>query len=831
MSRLFALFLSGAVMLLSSALPCWSQRDEVRLEKDWMFHLGDVTGADAPDYDDSSWEKVTVPHDWAIKGPFSRDIDLQLYHDGKTIMTGRTGGLPYVGVGWYRRTFAVPAGKRTALVFDGAMSEAHVYVNGKEVCFWPNGYNSFHCDITDVVTGGDNVLAVRLENLPESSRWYPGAGLYRNVHLVFTEEVHVPVWGTYVTTPKVTEDYASVCLETMLENAVGLDVVIRTDIIDADGKSVAESDKTFKVLENLPLVQNIIVPAPKLWSPENPSMYRAVSSIYVGDKKVDEYVTSFGIRTVEFVPEIGFMLNGKVRKFRGVCNHHDLGPLGAAVNEAALRHQIMLLKDMGCDAIRTSHNIPAPELVSLCDELGMMMMVEAFDEWDVAKCRNGYHRFFDEWAEKDLVNMIRHYRNNPSVVMWSIGNEVPSQREDQGYKVAAFLQDICHREDPTRLVTCGMEQTGHIMKNGFIDVMDVVGINYHPWDYLTVKQRTSQGLVLGSETGSTVSSRGVYKFPAVKRFSAFDPDHHSNAYEMDACDWANIPDVDFALEDDYPWAIGQFVWTGFDYLGEPTPYDCDSWPNHSSMFGIIDLASIPKDRFWLFRSKWNTESPTLHVLPHWTWPGHEGDKIPVHVFTSYPSAELFVNGVSYGLKSKLVPDEKTSGLREENTELRYRLIWDDVRYVPGELKVIAYDKAGNPCDVAYRRTAGKPHHIILETDRKILNADGKDLAYVIATVVDKAGIPCPFASDLMEFKVSGSGSFKATANGDPTCLLPFQEPRMKAFSGKLTVILQAGEQPGVLTLEVKSEGLKRADISIPVVEPVGKALLCKKCSR
>ena len=448
--------------------------------------------------------------------------------------------------------------------------------------------------------------------------------------------------------------------------------------------------------------------------------------------------------------------------------------------------------------------------------VGIMMMVEAFDEWDSAKCRNGYHRFFDEWAEKDLINMIHHYRNNPSVVMWSIGNEVPSQWKVGGYKVASFLQDICHREDPTRVVTCGMDQTETIMKNGFIDVLDVVGINYQPWKYIAVKERTSQGLVLGSETASTVSSRGVYKFPAVKRFSASDPDHHSNAYEVDACDWSNMPDVDFAMEDDYPWVIGQFVWTGFDYLGEPTPYDRDAWPNHSSMFGIMDLASIPKDRYWLYRSKWNTEKPTLHVLPHWNWKGYEGMEIPVHVFTSYPSAELFVNGKSYGKRTKLVPQSKSVGDRMENTELRYRLIWDKVVYQPGELKVVAYDNDGNARDTVYRKTAGRAHHIELSTDTVVLSADGKDLAYVTAVVVDRHGVPCPLASDMMNFNVSGAGIFRATANGDPTCLLPFHEPRMNAFNGKLTVIVQAGEQSGLIKLEVTSNGLGKASIIIPV---------------
>lgn len=807
--------LAVAAMVTSGLLPCFAQRSEVLLEKDWKFHRGDAQDAFRAVYDDSSWQPVTVPHDWAIYGPFSRDIDLQPNDDNTAVMTGRTGGLPYVGCGWYRRSFEVPQGKKVTLLFDGAMSEARVYVNGKEACFWPYGYNAFHCDVTDLVQPGENILAVRLENLPQSSRWYPGAGLYRNVHVIFTEDVHVPVWGTYITTPKVCEDYASVRLETMVEGADGKRVDIQTDILDPEGVRVATSSKNLMVRAGEPLLQTFIVDAPQLWSPESPVLYSAITRISVDGIAKDEYSTRFGIRTIEYVPQKGFMLNGQVRKFKGVCNHHDLGPLGAAVNVSALAHQIRMLKDMGCDAIRTSHNVPAPELVRLCDEMGMMMMVEAFDEWDVAKCKNGYHRFFDQWAEKDMVNMLHQFRNNPSVMMWSIGNEVPSQLEDDGWKAGKFLQDICHREDPTRPVTCGLNYVKASLANGFIDTYDIVGINYHPWDYIKVNEKVGHGLVLGSETGSTVSSRGIYKFPAERRFSKSDPDHHSNAYEVDACTWSNIPDIDFSMQDDYPWAIGQFVWTGFDYLGEPTPYDNDAWPNHSSMFGIIDLASIPKDRFYLFRSQWNTSEPTLHILPHWNWKGCEGEEIPVHVFTSYPSAELFLNGISQGKRSKEIPSSKSQGTRMEDVMGRYRIMWD-VPYAAGELKVVAYDAEGKVADSSVVRTAGKPHHIVLCTDCEGLIPDGKDIAYIIASVVDKDGNLCPLATDMMTFSVTGAGSFRAAANGDPTCLLPFHEPRMNAFSGKLSILLQSGETSGNINLTVKAKGLRPATITVPV---------------
>ena len=809
-------FIAAVTVATSGLLPCFAQRSETLLEKDWKFHRGEAEGAFQCSYDDSSWQDVTVPHDWAIYGPFSRDIDLQPNDDNTAVMTGRTGGLPYVGCGWYRRSFDVPQGKRVTLLFDGAMSEARVWVNGQQACFWPYGYNSFHCDVTDLVKPGSNTLAVRLENLPQSSRWYPGAGLYRNVHVIFTEDVHVPVWGTYVTTPSVCADYASVRLETKVVGADGRRIDIVTDICDPDGNKVATSSKNFRVREGEPLLQTFIVDNPKLWSPESPSLYTAVSRIVEDGVVKDEYRTRFGIRSIEYVPQKGFILNGQVRKFKGVCNHHDLGPLGAAVNESALRHQIRMLQDMGCDAIRTSHNVPAPELVRLCDEMGMMMMVEAFDEWDVAKCANGYHRFFDQWAEKDMLNMLHQYRNSPSVMMWSVGNEVPSQRVDDGWKTGKFLQDICHREDPTRPVTCGLNYVRNSLDNGFIDVYDIVGINYHPWDYIKVNDKVGHGLVLGSETGSTVSSRGVYKFPAERRFSKSDPDHQSNAYELDACTWSNCPDIDFSMQDDYPWAIGQFVWTGFDYLGEPTPYDNDAWPNHSSMFGIIDLASIPKDRFYLFRSQWNTEDATLHILPHWNWKGHEGEEIPVHVFTSWPSAELFLNGVSQGVRHKVADAPKSKGTRTEDVLGRYRLMWD-VKYAAVELKVVAFNEKGNAVDEAVVRTAGKPHHIELRTDCSSLAADGKDLAYVTASVVDKDGNLCPLAYNLMTFSVSGAGKFRAAANGDPTCLMPFHEPRMTAFSGRLTVIVQSLEGlSGEAVLTVRAKGLQSASISVPV---------------
>lgn len=797
------------------ALNLHAQRSEYLLEKGWKFTKGEVSNAEMPAFNDAKWETVDIPHDWAIFGPFDKNNDLQNvavtqnFETQASLKTGRTGGLPYVGIGWYRTTFHSTPGKQTTLIFDGAMSEARVFVNGKEACFWPCGYNSFYCDVTSLVNedGKNNTLAVRLENRPQSSRWYPGAGLYRNVHVVTTEKIHVPVWGTQITTPYVKDEYASVCLRTTILNAEKTELTVVTDIMDADGQVVSTKTNKGVINHGQPFTQNFIVERPKLWSPETPVLYKAVSKIYSGDTLLDTYSTRFGIRTIEYIADKGFYLNGKRRKFQGVCNHHDLGPLGAAINVAALRHQLTLLKEMGCDAIRTSHNMPAPELVELCDEMGFMMMLEPFDEWDIAKCDNGYHRFFNEWAEKDMVNMLRQYRNNPCVVMWSIGNEVPTQWSPEGYKVAKFLQDICHREDPTRPVTCGMDQVKSVLANGFAAMLDIPGLNYRAHLYDEAYERLPQNIILGSETSSTVSSRGVYKFPVERKAGAMYDDHQSSSYDLEYCNWSNIPDIDFARAEDHEWTIGQFVWTGFDYLGEPSPYDTNAWPNHSSMFGIIDLASIPKDRYYLYRSVWNKEAETLHILPHWNWEGREGEKTPVFVYTNYPSAELFINGKSYGRQTKH---------KNGTVENRYRLMWHDAVYQPGEVRVVAYDEQGNPVAEKTVRTASKPHHIELATDRSSLQADGKDLAYVTLRIVDKDGNLCPNDGRLVSFKVKGAGKYRASANGDPTCLDLFHKPEMHAFGGMLTVIVQSGEKTGEIELQATAKGIKTGTIRIPV---------------
>lgn len=802
---MFCLFL----LLMMQAMAQGTRR-EFLLEHNWRFSRGDFPEAQEPRFNDQKWERVSVPHDWAIKGPFDGNNDLQKVkieqnlEKEESVKSGRTGGLPFVGAGWYRIKFTAPdfgKGKKAFLLFDGAMSNAKVYVNGREAGAWPYGYNSFFLDVSTFLHSGAevNTLAVRLENFPQASRWYPGAGLYRNVHLFITEDIHIPIWGTYVTTPQVEQGYARVNLKTSIE-APGENrgqLRLETEIRDASGRTVASQVSVLQPADLAGFEQNFIVQAPALWSPESPALYTAFSKLYQGQTLKDEYKTRFGIRKIAYESGRGFSLNGKIRKFKGVCNHHDLGPLGAAINEAALRRQLRILKDMGCDAIRTSHNMPAPELVALCDEMGFMMMVEAFDEWKTPKVKNGYSQYFAEWAEKDLVNMIRRDRNSPCVVMWSTGNEVPDQSAKNGNKIARWLQDICKREDPTRPVTVGMDRISDALTKNFAAVLDIPGFNYKPSWYERANDALPQGMILGTETASTVSSRGVYKFPVQMQKQKVYDDNQSSSYDLEYCSWSQVPDDEFVKQDDLPYVIGEFVWTGFDYLGEPTPYD-SKWPSHSSYFGIIDLAGIPKDRYYLYRSRWNQDSATLHILPHWTWPGREGEITPVFCYTNYPAAELFINGKSMGRQTK----------NNSSNQSRYRLMWNDVKYEPGTVKVVAYDTQGRAVDSQQVKTAGKPHHIELVSDRSKLKSDGRDLAYITARVVDIEGNLCPDAANLLRFSVKGAGRYKVAANGDPTSLELFHLPQMHAFKGMLVVTVSSTESAGDIELQVSSKGLK-----------------------
>ncbi len=797
----------AAVALATTAIMAQTHR-EIQLEDGWAFS-----------HDGQRWESVTIPHDWAISGPFDKKWDLQnvaIVQNGETEKTeksGRSGALPWIGEGRYRLHLVLPKGyKRAELVFDGAMSEPVVKVNGHEAGHWAYGYNAFRVDITpyaDLTDGGDNTVEVYLRNVEESSRWYPGAGLYRPVKAVLYGGAAFDPWQTAVRTTAADSSAATLSVETQLSGALTAKGHTVVALYDKRGKCVAKT--TVKGGEST--VNTVLkVKRPDLWSPETPSLYKLHMTRYDNGNVADERTMNVGIRTVKVSAEGGFQLNGQTRKIKGVCLHHDLGPLGAAENKAALIRQIKMMKQMGCDAIRTAHNMPSSMQMQLCDSLGMMVMAESFDMWEYPKCKNGYARFFKEWADKDIENLIRNHRNHPSIIMWSIGNEIPEQSGKRGVELSRHLQELCHRLDPTRPVTQGLDRVDAALKSGCAKMMDVPGFNYRVHKYQKGLDELPQGFLLGSETASTVSSRGVYKFPVEAAHSKVYADGQCSGYDTEYCSWSNLPDDDWRWQDDDRRVIGEFVWTGYDYLGEPTPYDT-YWPSRSSYFGICDLAGLPKDRYFLYRSHWNAKDHTTHLLPHWTWPGREGEVTPVYCYTDGVEGELFVNGKSQGRVKK----NKDSRLD------RYRLRWNDVKYEPGEIRVVSYDANGNKVGEDVRRTASEPARLVLTAecpDNTALNtikADGMDMAFITVTAVDKNGTPCPMADDNLTFSVDGAATYQAACNGDATSLQPFTKPEMKLFGGQLVVVVRAKRQPGIATLTVadKANGLS-ASININV---------------
>ena len=811
-------------MLLATTLTTLAQpRQEVILTDGWQFQ------AEQEGKVQEKWQTVRVPHDWAIAGPFDKKWDLQkvaIEQNGEkeaTEKSGRSGALPWIGAGHYRRIFYIPQGcERAELVFDGAMSEPTVCINGQKAGYWAYGYNAFRVDITPFMKPGENQLDVDLLNIEESSRWYPGAGLYRPVKLVMTGKICLDEWGTFIRTLSADQNSAHVAVSSQIQPAtITPDLRIMVDIMDAQGKIVGQAESQLSVSGAAELDFNIT--QPKLWSPESPYLYQVRTRLYDDGKLLDEITNKMGIRTISVTKEGGFQLNGVTRKIKGVCLHHDLGPLGAAVNKAALIRQIKLMKEMGCDAIRTSHNMPSQMQMDICDSLGMMVMAESFDMWLYPKCKNGYARFFNDWSDRDIENLILANRNHPSIIMWSIGNEIPEQGSEEGREIARHLQGLCHLFDPTRPVTQGMDRAEEALKSGFAQVMDVPGFNYRVHKYEQNLKQLPQGFLLGSETASTVSSRGVYKFPVkvtdnsqyASWAPAYDPkaikkaDGQCSSYDVEYCSWSNLPDDDWVWQDDKDWVIGEFVWTGFDYLGEPTPYD-EYWPSRSSYFGICDLAGLPKDRYYLYRSRWNKNQHTIHLLPHWSWgQARKGKVTPVYCYTDYPSGELFINGKSQGKVTKN-PKERLD---------RYRLRWNDVKYEPGELKVVVYDANGNAAGEEIVKTAGKPADLKLEawTANETLKANGDDLAFVTVSLTDAEGTLIPQADDQLTFEVTGAGTFEAVCNGDATSLESFKQPTMKLFSGQLVVVVRSAQKAGTLTLKVsdaKRKLSKTIDIAV-----------------
>ena len=806
-------------MLLTASLTAVAQpRQETYLHEGWQFSLDnkDVASQEQP-----KWQTVRIPHDWAIAGPFDKKWDLQkvaIVQNGEkeaTEKSGRSGALPWIGQGHYRRIISIPKECRHAeLVFDGAMAEPTVKLNGQEAGYWAYGYNTFRVDLTPFMKAGDNLLEVDLKNVEESSRWYPGAGIYRPVKLVTTGPEWIDPWKTFIRTTELKDGRATVELTMGLGCIPDSYQAIEVELRDAKGRlvghehqAVAANGKDTEFCFN--------IQQPKLWSPESPYLYTAHIKYMQNGQTLDEVKQKFGIRTVKVSKEGGFQLNGETRKIKGVCLHHDLGPLGAAINKAALIRQIKMMKEMGCDAIRTSHNMPSQMQMDICDSLGMMVMAESFDMWVYPKCKNGYARFFKDWSDRDIENLILANRNHPSIVMWSIGNEIPEQGSEDGREISSHLQDLCHQLDPTRPVTQGLDHAEASIKSGVAKVMDIPGFNYRVHKYEQSIAELPQGFLLGSETASTVSSRGVYKFPVVpndnSKFASWAPgydpkallkaDGQCSSYDLDYSPWSNLPDDDWVWQDDKDWVIGEFVWTGYDYLGEPSPYD-EYWPSRSSYFGICDLAGLPKDRYYLYRSKWNKNQHTIHLLPHWSWGLSKKDKgnrigqeTPVYCYTDYPTGELFINGKSQGKISKN-PAERLD---------RYRLRWNHVKYEPGEIKVVVYDAQGNKAGEQTVRTAGKPAELKLEAwtaNEAGLNADGDDLAFVTVSLTDAEGTLIPQADDQLTFEVTGTGSFEAVCNGDATSLEPFKKPTMKLFNGQLVVVVRSAKEPGTLTLKV-----------------------------
>ncbi len=783
------------------------------------------------DFDDRAWERVNLPHDWAIKGPFFEGQDPEV--------GGGMGRLPSHGVAWYRKKLDVPAsdaGKSIFLEVDGAMSYAMVWLNGNLVGGWPFGYSSWRVDLTPyIVPGGENQLAIRLDNPNHSSRWYPGGGIYRNVWLTKTNPVHVGQWGTFVTAREVSKASATINLEVTIDNDSKDDAIITaaTEIfaLDADGNKAGEAVAAFAPLKtsvaagkSAKVESSVTLKNPNLWGPpptQTPNRYVAVTTLLLNDKPIDQYETRFGIRSLRFDSNSGIYINGELIKIKGVNQHHDLGALGAAFNTRAAERQLEILREMGCNAIRTAHNPPAPELLELTDRMGFLVMDEAFDVWERNKTPHDFHLIFPDWHEQDLRALIRRDRNSPSVMMWSIGNEVGEQYTGEaGAALAKRLYDIVKEEDSTRPITCAMNWAKPDMP--LPAVLDVISLNYQgegirqsPEFEGTNRIRTApqyhanhekfpDKVILSSETASAFSSRGIYLFPVVQKNSDIVRDgrggdskiRHVTSYELHAVDFGSSAEKVFESIARHPFVAGEFVWTGWDYLGEPTPY----YESRSSYCGIIDLAGFKKDRFYLYQSHWRPELPMAHILPHWNWPERVGEITPVHVFTSGDEAELFLNGKSLGRKKK--------------GQYEYRLRWDEVKYEPGELKVVAY-KDGKKWAENVVRTTGEPARLEALADRDEIRADGKDLSFITVRVTDKNKLTVPNANNSIKFEIEGPGEIVATDNGDPTSFVPFTSHEREAFSGLVLVIIRSkpGES-GAITVRAKSPGLKGAQVAV-----------------
>ncbi|MGJ8737567.1 glycoside hydrolase family 2 TIM barrel-domain containing protein [Zobellia laminariae] len=787
---------------------------DVSFNSGWLFQKGDPSGAEKSIFKDAAWRKLNLPHDWAIEGPFDKKYN------------ARTGGLPVHGTAWYRKHFTIDkkyAAQQIAVLFDGVMNNSKVYINGTYIGERPFGYMGFELDLTPYIKfGEDNVIAVRVAPEDLASRWYSGTGIYRNTYLKINNPIHIPLWGTYITTPEVSDERATVKIETTVKNAVGkgASVTLETKIIDGLNNVVASSSQKIELEKSSEkvVIDEIVVNNPNRWGIENPYLYDVVTQVKKGNTILDEYSSTLGIRSISFDAKEGFLLNEEPVEFKGVCMHHDLGPLGGTVNYRATKRQMQIMQSMGVNALRTSHNPPSPEMLQICDKLGIVVLDEAFDEWKIPKVINGYNKFFDEWHERDLRDMIKRDRNHPSVVMWSIGNEIIEQRKKDGWKVAKMLSDICHDEDHTRPTTAGFNNYPGAFKNKLAYQIDIVGLNYKPFDYGEVIRENPDMIVYGSETSSQTSSRGTYALPITH-------DHKKETLEVSSYDvtvgppWAYPPDVEFDVQAENPTFLGEFMWTGFDYLGEPTPYggrdnstdgywNAD-WPVHASYFAPVDLCGFPKDRYYLYQSQWTTE-PMVHVLPHWNWEGKEGEEIPVYAYTNCDEVELIVNGKSMGKKIKGVDTTdipaEFRGFEKGMYTSKYRLSWK-VPYQPGSLRVIGY-KDGKAVAEKIINTAKKASKIRLTADRTEITADGKDLSFIEVDITDADGNLIPNADNQVQFTIEGAGILAAVGNGNPASLESFQDAKIKAFNGKCLLVVKSTEAAGNITVSATSNGLE-----------------------
>jgi len=796
-------------------------REQNSFNEDWLFMKTDDTLAYKTDFDDSNWRRLEVPHDWAIEGPFNPDYN------------SRTGGLPVFGKAWYRKHFIVDKnleGNTITLEFDGVMSNSTLYLNGEKIYSRPYGYIGFQIDISRYINfGKENVIAVELKPEILSSRWYPGAGIYRNVWFESKNPVHVKHWGTHIATKNLKDKEWEVQIETTIENKEVYkgNFKIQTEILNNNGQLISSvnSNFDFKDGSEQKVVQKVIINDPNLWSFESPNLYTTSSKIYRNDDPVDQYTTTFGFRTIEFTRE-GFFLNGRREKINGVCLHHDLGPLGAAVNYRATERQLEIMKAMGANAIRTSHNPASPEQLELCDKMGLLVQEEAFDCWKLPKVENGYNKDWDVWHEQDLRDMIRRDRNHPSIIMWSIGNEIKEQNQSDGYIIARELVKICHEEDAQRPVTAGFNNFNAAVKNGLASELDLVGANYKPTLYGKTRDEHPNWIVYGSETASCVSSRGVYYLP-IKKYDKHESLQVSS-YDVDSPGWAYPPDVEFHFQDSIQGVLGEFIWTGFDYLGEPTPYggkdnlthgkwDVD-WPSRSSYFGAVDLAGFPKDRFYLYQSRWS-EQPMVHILPHWNWENSGFTQIPVYCYTNCDEAQLFLNGKSLG-KKKLGVDKTripvsydSWGKRPKYLDSPYRLNWT-VDYEPGNLEVVGF-KEGKEVVRKNISTASAPNKIEMIADRTVINSDGKDLSFITVRIEDENSILCPMADNKVEFNVTGPAEIVAVGNGNAASTESFQTNYRKAFNGLCLLVIKSKKgENGEVKIEASSEGLKSKSIVV-----------------